>query len=113
LVACDGGIFTFGDAGFFGSTGAVHLVQPIVDMAATPDGRGYWMVAADGGIFTFGDAPFYGSLGGQGIDDVIGIAGTAPPVFPLSSDSGASARSLGSRAAGVLPGGRPQQRWPR
>ncbi len=33
-------------------------------MAATPDGRGYWLVASDGGIFTFGDAPFYGSAGG-------------------------------------------------
>ena len=32
-------------------------------MAATPDGRGYWLVASDGGIFTFGDAPFYGSTG--------------------------------------------------
>ena len=26
-------------------------------MAATPDGKGYWLVASDGGIFTFGDAP--------------------------------------------------------
>jgi hypothetical protein len=40
------------------------LDRPIVGMAATPDGRGYWLVAADGGIFTFGDAGFYGSLGG-------------------------------------------------
>ena len=32
-------------------------------MAATPDGRGYWLVASDGGIFTFGDAAFYGSTG--------------------------------------------------
>ena len=39
LVASDGGIFTFGDARFFGSTGGVHLNQPIVGMAATPDGR--------------------------------------------------------------------------
>ena len=32
-------------------------------MAATPDGRGYWLVASDGGIFAFGDAGFYGSTG--------------------------------------------------
>ena len=32
-------------------------------MAATPDGKGYWLVASDGGIFTFGDAAFYGSTG--------------------------------------------------
>ena len=32
LVASDGGIFSFGDAAFFGSTGAIHLNQPIVGM---------------------------------------------------------------------------------
>ena len=56
LVASDGGIFTFGDAAFYGSTGSIHLNQPIVGMAATPDGHGYWLVASDGGIFAFGDA---------------------------------------------------------
>jgi hypothetical protein len=35
-------------------------------MAATPDGRGYWLVASDGGIFTFGDAPFLGVAGALG-----------------------------------------------
>jgi hypothetical protein len=33
FVASDGGIFTFGDAGFFGSTGAMKLNKPIVGMA--------------------------------------------------------------------------------
>ena len=32
------------------------LNKPIVGMASTPDGEGYWMVASDGGIFSFGDA---------------------------------------------------------
>ena len=63
LVASDGGIFTFGNAGFYGSTGNITLNKPIVGMAATPDGKGYWLVASDGGIFTFGDANFYGSTG--------------------------------------------------
>ena len=63
LVASDGGIFAFGDAGFYGSMGGHPLNQPIVGMAATPDGKGYWLVAADGGIFAFGDAAFYGSTG--------------------------------------------------
>jgi hypothetical protein len=36
LVASDGGIFTFGDAGFFGSTGAVALNKPIVGMTPMP-----------------------------------------------------------------------------
>src|SRR5205807_2556028 len=63
LVASDGGIFSFGSARFFGSTGAIHLNQPIVGMAATPAGAGYWLVASDGGIFSFGDARFFGSTG--------------------------------------------------
>jgi ribosomal protein L24E len=63
FVAADGGIFTFGDARFYGSTGSLHLNQPIVGMAANPKGRGYWLVARDGGIFSFGDAKFYGSTG--------------------------------------------------
>jgi hypothetical protein len=34
-------------------------------MAATPTGRGYWLVASDGGIFSFGDATFEGAGAGQ------------------------------------------------
>jgi hypothetical protein len=46
-------------------------------MAATPDGRGYWLVAADGGVFAFGDAPFLGSAGGQSVNQpVVGMAAT-------------------------------------
>ena len=41
LVASDGGIFTYGDAEFYGSTGSLHLNKPVVGMAATPDGKGY------------------------------------------------------------------------
>ena len=63
LVASDGGVFAFGDAGFFGSTGSLVLNRPIVGMAPTTDGRGYWLVASDGGVFTFGDAGFFGSTG--------------------------------------------------
>jgi ribosomal protein L24E len=60
LVASDGGIFCFGDAPFLGSTGSIHLNQPVVGMAAGPAGQGYWLVASDGGIFTF-DVPFLGA----------------------------------------------------
>jgi hypothetical protein len=34
LVASDGGVFNFGDAGFHGSTGALSLNKPIIGMAA-------------------------------------------------------------------------------
>ena len=36
-------------------------------MAATPTGRGYWILGSDGGIFTFGDALFAGSVPGLGV----------------------------------------------
>ena len=61
LVATDGGIFAYGDAGFFGSLGATPLNKPITGMVPTPTGLGYWLVASDGGIFAFGDAAYYGS----------------------------------------------------
>jgi hypothetical protein len=35
LVATDGGIFSYGDAQFYGSTGSLHLNAPIVGMSAT------------------------------------------------------------------------------
>ena len=65
LVASDGGVFSYGDARFYGSAGGSPLNKPVVGMAATPDGGGYWLVASDGGVFSYGDAGFYGSAGGS------------------------------------------------
>ena len=77
FVAADGGIFSYGDAGFLGSTGSLRLNQPIVGMAPTPTGRGYWFVAADGGIFSFGDGYFYGSTGALKLNrPIVGMAPT-------------------------------------
>jgi len=61
LVGADGGIFSFGSAGFYGSAGDLALAAPVVSMAATPNGQGYTLAASDGGIFTYGNAKFYGS----------------------------------------------------
>ena len=75
-MASDGGIFAFGDAAFYGSTGNITLNKPVVGMAPTPNGRGYWLVASDGGIFSFGDAAFYGSTGNITLNKpVVGMAG--------------------------------------
>jgi hypothetical protein len=63
LVATDGGIFTYGDAVFHGSSGAIALNKPVVGMMSTFDGGGYWLVASDGGIFSYGNAGFQGSAG--------------------------------------------------
>jgi hypothetical protein len=82
-VASDGGIFAF-NAPFYGSMGGKPLNKPIVGIAATADGGGYWEVASDGGIFAFGDATFAGSMGGKPLNaPIVGIAATAQPPVPL------------------------------
>jgi hypothetical protein len=52
--------------------------RPVVAMAATPDGGGYWMAGADGSVQAFGDAQFYGSMAGQALNaPIISMAPTA------------------------------------
>ena len=75
--ASDGGIFSFGQAQFYGSMGGKHLNKPMVGMAPTGNGAGYWTDASDGGIFSFGNAQFYGSMGGTPLNKpVVGMAPT-------------------------------------
>jgi hypothetical protein len=76
-VASDGGIFSYGQVGFYGSMGGRPLTQPIVGMAPTRSSQGYWLVASDGGIFAFGDAGFHGSAGNIRLTrPVVGMAAT-------------------------------------
>ena len=103
VVGPDGGIFTFGDARFFGSMGATRLNEPMVGMAASPDGLGYWTVASDGGIFTFGSARFLGSTGAIRLNrPIVGMAPTPTGLgyWLVATDGGifafGDARFLGS-----------------
>jgi len=87
LVAADGGVFAFGDAGFYGSMGGRHLNAPIVGIAST-GGAGYYLGGRDGGVFTFGDANFWGSAVGLINSPEIAIGATDEnigglPVPPL------------------------------
>ncbi len=77
LTGSDGGVFSFGSANYLGSMGGIQLNAPIVGMATTPDGAGYWLVASDGGVFSFGDAKFYGSTGSIDLNKpIVGMAST-------------------------------------
>jgi hypothetical protein len=87
LVGSDGGIFTFGAAQFYGSTGSVHLQRPVVGITPTASRGGYWLVASDGGIFAFGNAGYYGSIPGSGLQP----AGSGRP------------RSLNAPIVGMVP----------
>jgi hypothetical protein len=100
LVGADGGVFNFGSAQFYGSTytygitglsGPHPLDAPIVGMAATPGGHGYWLVGADGGVFDFGSAPYQGSLGGQSIPNPIVAVAEAPEPLAVTTEAVPSA----------------------
>ncbi len=106
LAASDGGIFTFGRTGFFGSTGGIQLNRPVVGVASSADDGGYWLVASDGGVFTFGDAGFYGSTGALRLNKpIVGMAATTDGrgYWLVASDGGVfsfgDARFYGSTGA--------------
>jgi Tol biopolymer transport system component len=103
LVASDGGVFAYGQAGFFGSAGSTRLNRPIVAAARAPSGGGYWFVASDGGVFSFGDAPFAGSMGAVKLNaPIVGLTPTPTGrgYWLVASDGGifsfGDARFLGS-----------------
>jgi hypothetical protein len=69
-VLADGGVFTFGDAVFYGSfSGNPPGGNDITGIALSvePSGQvnGYWLVGDDGGVFSCVNAPFWGSSGGS------------------------------------------------
>jgi parallel beta-helix repeat protein len=77
MVAGDGGVFSFGASGFYGSSPGSSLGAPTVGIAHTPDSGGYWLVAANGNVANFGDATAYGSLKGKALNaPIVGIAAT-------------------------------------
>jgi len=55
------------------------LDKPVVGIAATTDGGGYWLVAGDGGVFSLGDAAFHGSLPGLHLTSYKPIVGILSP----------------------------------
>ena len=68
-----------------------HLNEPIVGMAPTANGKGYWNVASDGGLFAFGNAAFHGSMGGQHLNrPIVGMAATrdGKGYWEVASDGG-------------------------
>ena len=118
LVGGDGGIFSYGAAHFYGSTGNLHLQRPVVAITPTSDRGGYWLVASDGGIFAFGDSSYHGSIPGIGLAPAgtpgttrrlnAPIVGMVPSVdgagyFMVASDGGVFAFG-DARFSGSCPG---------
>ena len=109
-MASDGGVFAFGDAGFYGSTGSITLNKPIIGLIPTIDGGGYWLIASDGGVFAFGDAKFYGSTGGDNLASPVTAAAPASSAAatgsstPTARSSTTATRDFEGQPAGA-PGG--------
>jgi hypothetical protein len=64
---------------------------PVVGVASTPDGRGYWLVSSDGAVQSHGDATWYGDLSGTALNKPI-VGMTATPdgkgYWLVASDGG-------------------------
>jgi hypothetical protein len=117
LVGSDGGIFSFGNAQFYGSMGGTPLQRPVVGITPTHTKHGYWLVASDGGIFSFGDSNFFGSIPGLGLHPagsgqpnslaapIVGMvpSSTGNGYFMVASDGGVFAFG-DARFAGSCPG---------
>jgi len=77
----NGAITGFGNDSYLSYLGDLSintLNQPVVGMAQTIHGGGYWMVASDGGIFASGDAAFQGSIGSHTLNrPIVGMAATS------------------------------------
>ena len=77
VATATGAVQPFGSAKSYGSLAGTTLNKPIVGMASTLNGLGYWLVASDGGIFSYGNAAFLGSRGGQPLNKpIVGMAAT-------------------------------------
>jgi hypothetical protein len=63
LCAQDGGVFCFGSVPFVNSLPGQGIVPPapIVAIALTATGNGYWLLDALGQVYTFGDGQYYGN----------------------------------------------------
>jgi hypothetical protein len=58
-------------------TPSIGITSPIVGMAVTPSGNGYWEVGSDGNVYPEGDAVNYGSMAGTKLNQpIVGMAVT-------------------------------------
>src|SRR3974390_456962 len=94
----DDTIYAFGSATFRGSAQALSPPQPVVAMATSASGAGYWLVGRDGAVYSYG-APFYGSLYG---------AWFKPPVVGMAATPTGRGYWILSARGGRLPFGAPQ-----
>ena len=73
----DQGVLDYGSAVAEGDPTTETYPSPVVAMAETPDGKGYWLATADGTVTAFGDAQSYGGLNNVNLTaPIVGMAAT-------------------------------------
>lgn len=78
VASTDGGVFTYGDAQYWGAPAEFGTQSMIVDIASTPTGRGYWLLGTNGAVYSFGDARYYGGANDrQHVGWVVSLVPTA------------------------------------
>jgi hypothetical protein len=78
LAARDGSVYGAGAAPSFGGIVTSPATGPVVGVAGTPTGKGYWVVTSSGVVAAFGDAASHGDLPGEGVraSDIVALAPT-------------------------------------
>jgi hypothetical protein len=90
-----GELMTYGDARYYGDLSHVAIESPILAVAATPSGEGYWLMEASGRTHPFGDAA---DLGSPGLPDAeYGVA--------LATTPSGKGYWIASQTGGVYPVG--------
>ena len=62
ILTSFGGIYSFGDAQYFGNLIDHGYPGPAIGLAETPNGGGYDILTTFGGIYSFGNAQYFGNL---------------------------------------------------
>lgn len=105
LYTARGAVYDSAGTLSFGSLASRHVrTSSIVGMAATPDGRGYWLASSSGRTYAFGDA----AKGGTNADSqrVAGIVADPRGGYWLYTKSGSVYGGAGAAAFGSASGGR-------
>ena len=66
-----------------GGANVIHISSPVVGIAPTKTGKGYWLAGADGAVYGFGDAAYHGSGTGN---PSWGIGTASNPVVGIVTD---------------------------
>jgi hypothetical protein len=56
MLRADGGVYSFGDAHFYGSIVGCTNYQGARSLLVSPDGKGYWIATNNGSVIPLGDA---------------------------------------------------------